>query len=80
MLVEMLHSLLSHAGELHRTELPFRAAVGAASTTFAYVQGTGDLLLWITWGLFQSLLGGKETWLFHGYSIPDSLQVLEPLI
>lgn len=45
---EMLHSLLSHAGELHRTELPFGAAVGAASTTFAYVQGTGDLLLWIT--------------------------------
>lgn len=75
MLVEMLHSLLSHAGELHMTGLPFRAAVGATSTTFAYVQRRGDFLLWIIWELFQSLLGHKKTWLFH----LDSLQMLEPL-
>lgn len=45
MLVEMLHSPFSHAGKLHRAELRFGAAVDATSTTFAYVQETGDFLL-----------------------------------
>lgn len=54
--MEMLHSLLSHT-DPHRTELPFRSAVGSTSTAFGYMPGTGDFLLWIIWGLFQCLLG-----------------------
>lgn len=73
--MEMLHSLLSHAGELHRAELLFRAAVGATSTTFTHEQGRSDFLLWIIWGFLQSLLGCKETWLFH----LNTLQMLESL-
>lgn len=44
MLVEMLHSLLSHADKLRRAELPFGAAVDGTSTSFAYVWGIGDFL------------------------------------
>lgn len=40
MLVEM-HSLLRHAGELHRAEMHFGADLGPARTSFVYAR-TGD--------------------------------------